>query len=81
MRHSIMEIEGHKWHGDMASWVNGDGNPVSNEENIRLSGLAKEESRRRIIQRLADAETIFNSMSGTVERKAAHCWLKEYFDL
>lgn len=77
----MIEIDGFKWKPEMQSWVDKDGKYASHEEHARLETRRQEEDSRKIMQRLAEAESIFASMSGPRERKAAHSWLKEHFNL
>lgn len=77
----IQEIEDYVWDGAKYSWVDTDGSPVSLEKNKELCSQSHALRQQQTMERLEQARIVFDSMSGTGERKAASLWLGETYNL
>ena len=70
----------HKWHADLQAWIV-DGHRPKPERQAELTQIAHDRFQAEIMQRLEEVRTLFHSMNGKQERKAAHEWLRVVYDL
>ena len=77
----LKKVAEFEWRGELAAWVGPDGKVVSVEKDWELQQEAERLFQGQVMERMEMARGIFHSMSGSRERKAAHNWLREAYEL
>lgn len=75
-------ILGYEWDGSRYAWINQEtGEEADREKFWEIEDEEKRQKHEEIMARLAKAQDLFAEMEFASERRAAHAFLKETFNL